>query len=90
MAKCDYCGREMLRANGCSYKRVVVKGKREETFDRIKVGALVTGTRHSLVLRKKKVSVVAIAEPKSVTTTITVATTRGVPFAEGSFWIAIV
>jgi hypothetical protein len=27
MAKCNYCGREMLTANGCSYKRVVIKGE---------------------------------------------------------------
>ena len=38
MAKCNCCGREMLTANGCSYKRVVVKGARKETFKRIKVG----------------------------------------------------
>ena len=90
MAKCDYCGREILRANGCSYKRVVAKGKRRKLSTASKLVTPVTGTRHSLVLRKKKISVVAITEPKSATTTITVATTRGVPFAEGSFWIAIV
>ena len=39
MAKCNYCGREMLTANGCLCKRVVVKGKRKKTFNRIKVGA---------------------------------------------------
>lgn len=38
MAKCNCCGREMLTANGCSYKRVVVKGAHKETFKRIKVG----------------------------------------------------
>lgn len=38
MAKCNCCGREMLTANGCSYKRVVVKGVHKETFKRIKVG----------------------------------------------------
>lgn len=37
MAKCNYCGREMLTANGCLYKRVVVKVKRKKTFNRIKV-----------------------------------------------------
>ena len=30
MAKCNCCGREMLTANGCSYKRVVVKGAHKE------------------------------------------------------------
>lgn len=39
MAKCNYCGREMLTANGCSYKRVVIKGEHKKTFNRIKVGA---------------------------------------------------
>lgn len=38
MAKCNCCGREMLTANGCSYKRVVIKGKHKKTFNRIKVG----------------------------------------------------
>ena len=38
MAKCNYCGREMLTANGCLYKRVVIKGNRKKTFNRIKVG----------------------------------------------------
>lgn len=38
MAKCNCCGREMLTANGCLYRRVVVKGAHKETFKRIKVG----------------------------------------------------
>lgn len=38
MAKCNCCGREMLTANGCSYKRVVIKDKHKKTFNRIKVG----------------------------------------------------
>ena len=38
MAKCNCCGREMLTANGCLYRRVVVKGAHTKTFKRIKVG----------------------------------------------------
>lgn len=34
-----FAGREMLTANGCSYKRVVIKGEHQKTFNRIKVGA---------------------------------------------------
>lgn len=38
MAKCNCCGREMLTANGCLYRHVVVKGAHTKTFKRIKVG----------------------------------------------------
>ena len=37
MAKCD-CGRDMLKANGCRFKRIVVHGKSTKTYNRIKVG----------------------------------------------------
>jgi len=37
MAKCQ-CGREMLKANGCRFKRIVVHGKSTKTYNRIKVG----------------------------------------------------
>lgn len=37
MAKCQ-CGREMLKANGCRFKRIVVRGKNTKSYDRIKVG----------------------------------------------------
>lgn len=37
MAKCQ-CGREMLKANGCRFKRIVVHGKNTKSYDRIKVG----------------------------------------------------
>lgn len=35
MAKCQYCGKEMLTADGCSIKQFIADGKR---YDRIKVG----------------------------------------------------
>lgn len=35
MAKCQYCGREMLTADGCKCTAFMVKGKR---YPRIKVG----------------------------------------------------
>lgn len=38
MAKCNCCGLEMLTADGCLYKRIVVKGPRKKIFNRIKVG----------------------------------------------------
>lgn len=84
MAKCNYCGREMLTANGCSYKRVVIKGEHKKTFNRIKVGAPATGTKNPLVLRKRKISAVSIVEPKLATITTTVATSRSAPFVEVS------
>lgn len=37
MAKCE-CGREMQKANGCRFKRIVVHGKSTKTYNRIKVG----------------------------------------------------
>ena len=37
MAKCQ-CGCEMLKANGCRFKRIVVHGKNTKSYDRIKVG----------------------------------------------------
>lgn len=51
MAKCNCCGREMLTANGCSYKRVVVKGAHKETFKRIKVGDPGDDTLHEIVTK---------------------------------------
>lgn len=35
MAKCNCCGLEMLTADGCLYKRIVVKGPRKKIFNRI-------------------------------------------------------
>lgn len=84
MAKCNYCGREMLTANGCSYKRVVIKGEHKKTFNRIKVGAPGDWYEKPLVLRKRKISAVAIVEPKLATITTTVATSRSAPFVEVS------
>ena len=84
MAKCNCCGREMLTANGCSYKRVVVKGAHKETLSASKSATPATGTKSSLVLRKRKISAVEIVEPKLATTTTTAATLRSAPFVEGS------
>ena len=39
MAKCS-CGREMLRACGCRYKRIIVGSVgKEKSYERIKMGA---------------------------------------------------
>jgi len=34
MAKCE-CGREMLKANGCRFKRIVVHGKSTKIYNRM-------------------------------------------------------
>lgn len=36
MAKCEFCGREMLTSNGCSFTKVILADGRK--FKRMKVG----------------------------------------------------
>ena len=37
MAKCQ-CGREMLKANGCRFKRIVIHSKEVQSYSRSKMG----------------------------------------------------
>ena len=70
MAKCQ-CGREMLKANGCRFKRIVIHSKEVQSYSRIKMGdsgdwyEQYVGTHQT----KRRYGVV-IVEPKSDITTI--------------------
>ena len=84
MAKCE-CGREMLKANGCRFKRIVVHGKSTKPITASRLATPVTGTKSMSGLRKKRISAVAIAEQKSASIITRIAITRDVRFAEVSF-----
>lgn len=84
MAKCQ-CGREMLKANGCRFKRIVVHGKNTKSYDRIKVGDPGDWYEEYVGTPEKKISAAAIAEQKSASIITRIAITRDVRFVAASF-----
>lgn len=75
----------MVTADGCLYKRIVVKALAKRFLIVSRLVTPATGTSNPLVLQKRKVSAVAIVEPKLATIITMAAISKDVPFAAGSF-----